>query len=651
MTSTRRPLLLLTSLSVLLTSGLVAPRRARADAPFARTIDAQLFQPAIGPRNFLTLEGTDVPDHKRLSFGLTLNYQSRPFSTYTQGTTAGTAYLIDNQFGGELDAAIGLFDRFQVGLGLPYTAYLSGDAIDAMGAGTGGRLTENGIGDMRLEAKAQLATLGDDDQYSFAASGGITLPTSKSVTDAAYLGDKNVTGRLKGIGMVSLGHVRAAANLGLLFRGTSYAFATQMSHQVLYGAAASYQLDHRVEVILELAGRSGIPQFNQFYTDVNPFEVDIAGRWGVTSMVSVLAGGGKGIGTGIGAPQLRLFAGVQFNPDFRDRDHDGVYDVDDKCPDQPEDRDGFQDQDGCPDPDNDNDGIPDAQDKCPNEPEDLDQFEDEDGCPDLDNDKDGIPDLNDACPNAPEDGKGKRPHDGCPSTSEDSDGDGVPDATDKCPDDPEDRDGFQDDDGCPDLDNDNDGIPDNFDNCPNDAEDPDGFEDEDGCPDPDNDKDGFLDAEDKCPLQAETLNGNKDDDGCPDPGAEIVHLLPGKIAVDDRIAFGGSKSGKAVLRESSLRNVNLVGLVMKGHTEIKKLRIEVRADGVSKNETQARADAIKEALVAKGVDAARLEAVGMGGGGSRVDFLIAEMAAAPKAPGQAGAPAGDAPKTEAPAKP
>ncbi len=54
----------------------------------------------------------------------------------------------------------------------------------------------------------------------------------------------------------------------------------------------------------------------------------------------------------------------------------------DQCPNDPEDKDGFQDQDGCPDPDNDHDGIPDVKDKCPNEPETFNGFEDEDGCPD-----------------------------------------------------------------------------------------------------------------------------------------------------------------------------------------------------------------------------------------------------------------------------
>src|SRR5262249_25031782 len=41
----------------------------------------------------------------------------------------------------------------------------------------------------------------------------------------------------------------------------------------------------------------------------------------------------------------------------RDDDGDGVKNADDRCPDQPEDEDGFQDADGCPDPDNDGDGI------------------------------------------------------------------------------------------------------------------------------------------------------------------------------------------------------------------------------------------------------------------------------------------------------
>jgi OOP family OmpA-OmpF porin len=130
-------------------------------------------------------------------------------------------------------------------------------------------------------------------------------------------------------------------------------------------------------------------------------------------------------------------------PGPADRDHDGILDDVDKCPDQPEDKDGFEDEDGCPDPDNDKDGLADTSDKCPNEPEDKDKFEDEDGCPDPDNDTDGIAD-----------------------------------ATDKCPVDPEDKDGFEDEDGCPDADNDKDGVLDAADRCPNEP----GPPDNDGCP-------------------------------------------------------------------------------------------------------------------------------------------------------------------------
>jgi len=97
-----------------------------------------------------------------------------------------------------------------------------------------------------------------------------------------------------------------------------------------------------------------------------------------------------------------------------DSDGDGVADADDECPGEPEDFDGFQDNDGCPDYDNDGDGIPDVTDQCAFQAEDFDGFEDEDGCPDLDNDGDGVVDANDRCPNEAETFNGFEDSDGCP---------------------------------------------------------------------------------------------------------------------------------------------------------------------------------------------------------------------------------------------
>jgi outer membrane protein OmpA-like peptidoglycan-associated protein len=54
-------------------------------------------------------------------------------------------------------------------------------------------------------------------------------------------------------------------------------------------------------------------------------------------------------------------------PAVVDPDGDGIADSADKCPTDPEDKDGFEDDDGCPDADDDNDKIPDIRDRCPRE--------------------------------------------------------------------------------------------------------------------------------------------------------------------------------------------------------------------------------------------------------------------------------------------
>jgi len=253
----------------------------------------------------------------------------------------------------------------------------------------------------------------------------------------------------------------------------------------------------------------------------------------------------------------------------RDLDNDGVPDSRDKCPADPEDKDGFQDEDGCPDPDNDGDGVSDLQDKCPNQAEDRDGFQDEDGCPDPDNDGDGILDINDKCPLEA----------------------GTGDAG-----------------GCPNRDLDNDGIANELDKCPNEPEDKDGFQDEDGCPDPDNDGDGIADGLDKCPNEAEVVNGFQDQDGCPD---EVIKK--GEKLILKGVFF---KTASAELTPESLPTLDKlaeqlttfpeVKLEVQGHTD------NVGSAAVNKRLSGKRAQSVVDYLVSKGIAKERLKAFGYG---------------------------------------
>lgn len=64
--------------------------------------------------------------------------------------------------------------------------------------------------------------------------------------------------------------------------------------------------------------------------------------------------------------------------------------------------------------DGDRDQIPDSADACPTRAEDRDRFEDEDGCPDIDDDRDEVLDVVDRCRRDPETANGYRDLDGCP---------------------------------------------------------------------------------------------------------------------------------------------------------------------------------------------------------------------------------------------
>ena len=283
-----------------------------------------------------------------------------------------------------------------------------------------------------------------------------------------------------------------------------------------------------------------------------------------------------------------------------DRDADRIADDVDRCPDDAEDRDGFQDEDGCPERDNDNDGISDVYDKCPNEPGDLKH----NGCPANDRDGDGIPDNVDQCPDIPEDMDGVSDHDGCPENeSGDRDADGIPDKLDRCPIEPEDRDGFNDEDGCPDPDNDADTVLDIADRCPMEP----GSPKNDGCPGKDRDGDSISDDLDKCP----DIPGLKPS-GC--PRHVLVQRTDSQIKITQAISF---ETGKATIKTGvSMEIIDQVAAVLRSEPSLA-VSIDGHTDNVgdpTKNLklSEDRASAVRDAMVARGIDPARLTSMGFG---------------------------------------
>ncbi len=612
-----------------------------AKAEGSHEFDIQTITPTPDINGFLFTEGADNFEKDfEFTTGLLLDYTLNPLvieelygnNEFKQRDIVGYAWR------SYLFGSVRLHSLVRVGMTLPITLYQDGSAL-----ALGKSLAHAGLGDMRLSVKFTpfpfFAKRSQMAGFSFALYNDVIFPTGSKdglVSDGAFGNE---------LGLV------ADYKWKFLHVGFNFSWWARQREVVLHEQYVDDLLRYKLAAGIDFAkidALSGIKAWKalQVYTELlgatyaddpfyykyeNPIEQTIGARYNLYPFIGhdvvFTTGAGWGYNSGIGTPTFRWFAGVSYSYIVHDSDNDGLTDDVDKCINAPEDKDGFEDNDGCPDPDNDKDGIADASDKCPNDAEDKDGFEDDDGCPDPDNDKDGIADNKDLCPDSAEDKDGFEDNDGCPES--DNDKDGIADTDDKCPNKPEDVDGFEDKDGCPDLDNDKDGIPDNKDLCPNSAEDKDGFEDEDGCPDADNDKDGVCDpwvviqkqeskygcvGEDKCPAEPETINGVKDEDGCPDKGKVLVVLKNDKIEIKQRVFF---ETGSAVIKRKSFKLLRQVAQLLRGHSEIEEVTIEGHTDnrGNPKRNmelSQARAEAVRDFLINMGISPSRLKAVGYG---------------------------------------
>ena len=556
-----------------------APASAQptANVP-SQGIDVQQYKPGPGLRDVLGVHSSQVGRHLDWNLGLSVNYAKDPLNFINPRTDKFLYELVKNQFTFDLMGSLALFDRFELGVAVPLTSQSSGSELSVAPLLSGG-VHATGVGDLRLVPKAHL--LSTDGGLHLGVVVPVLLPTSGG---KGFLGRSGVAAFPRVLGeWTSKEGVRVLANVGLNLQPQEQLYNLNVGNEFAYGLATEVPFklgQHRLAAEATLVGALGL---TQTHTEESPLELLGAMKYRFSDALAAHVGAGPGLTRGYGTPGFRLFAGVIWTEAppaalARVEPPPAVAPV---CPQGPEDLDGFQDDDGCADPDNDGDGLLDPADRCPLQPETKNGFEDSDGC------ADELP----------------------PPPPVDTDGDGLTDDQDRCP-----------------------AV----------AEDKDGFQDEDGCPDPDNDKDSVADPADKCPFEPETINGVNDEDGCPDKGKVKVRVEGQKIVILDKVYFATNKD---VILPRSFDLLKQVAAVLRANPEITKVRVEGHTDSQSSdafnlNLSQRRANNVRKRLVEKeGIAPERLESVGYGESrpvdtnktaagrenNRRVEFIILEM--------------------------
>jgi OmpA-OmpF porin, OOP family len=336
-------------------------------------LDAERFVPAAGTLGGLVVERPLVPQHLRAGGGLFLNYAKNPLllrdpdSGEVLGQPLEDSLTFDALFG------VGLTDRGELAFHLPIHAIYQGD-------GSAGLDPRAGVGDLRIMPKAILAEGGDERLWKLGLAVPVSFPTGNP---DALRGSGSVMVEPRFLGGWYGDRTGITANLGVRLRGVDP--DALVGQELTFGLGTAFSLSGTgdLDLLAELTGAYDMTEPGPRLTDL-PLELVVGPVIKPDPHWSIFLAGALGTTDGLGTPDYRLIAGVRYAPKAsgtgKDTDGDGIADVNDKCVDVPEDYDGFEDEDGCPEEDNDDDGVFDDKDECPDVPEG--KGGDGDGCPD-----------------------------------------------------------------------------------------------------------------------------------------------------------------------------------------------------------------------------------------------------------------------------
>jgi OmpA-OmpF porin, OOP family len=323
----------------------------------------------------------DVTGHARLSYGF------RPVVLESQDVTAYE--VIAHQFMADLGVNVGLFGRVTLGLDLPVLVGQIGDdlSVDPDAAALAGIRTVPivSMGDPGIRAKVTIVKPDMVERvphgFGLALDGRFTAPLGD---EGSFIAEGEVTGMARLLADYGFGPVSAHVGAGVRLRAEEASFAcrppladcaSRFGHELpFYGAVALHPSELGIDpegrfgVTLEAFGR--MPLTPTSPTDSTlPWALSVGGtaRWRAGD-VAVLGGVHGSLLESVGVAPFSAMVGMSFAPRSSDIDDDGLPDDVDTCPTWSEDRDGFEDSDGCPETDNDLDGVPDPMDDCPGVP-------------------------------------------------------------------------------------------------------------------------------------------------------------------------------------------------------------------------------------------------------------------------------------------
>jgi outer membrane protein OmpA-like peptidoglycan-associated protein len=266
---------------------------------FAQGPNVQHFRPALPGQNLVQTQGSQTQDHP-FSASFYINYADQPLE-FTGNN--GQLNFIEGVFTWDASLTFSLFPRVDLNVAYQFSPLLKpNNALSTL-------VDDRGLGDMMVRALITLK------EQKTSAVGLAVLPTLVFPTgsDADYLGHPGFGLGTHLVVDQQLGRFYHAFNLGFMYRTEQAQLANlTIEHQWMLQYGASYDFE-TCTLGAELAA---ITDASSPFTDAveSPIEASVFVRKQASTSTQWLAGVGKGLTRGYGAPSWRVFAGITYTP-------------------------------------------------------------------------------------------------------------------------------------------------------------------------------------------------------------------------------------------------------------------------------------------------------------------------------------------------